>query len=529
MKALMVSPNLPQGFWSFDRSNRLLGTKALSASLGIITVAAMLPHNWEIRYVDRVFQEIDGDRWDWAEIVMISGNIIHGRDMLNLVAEAKRRGKPVVVGGPYPTSVPRDLIEAGADFLVRGEAESSLGPFLDALANGAKTGVFEEPAKPDMNLSPVPRFDLLDLNSYITMQVQTSRGCPFECEFCDVINRYGRKPRYKTPKQVITELETLYRLGWRGVVMISDDNFIGSKTHARAVLAELIPWMEGHGHPFGFVTQTSINLGQDLELIDLMTAANFGSVFIGIETPDVAVLGASRKFQNLRHPMVDSIRAINKNGLNVWGSFILGMDGEQKGAGDRVREFVEQTHIPLVMLNLLQASPNTALWHRLERENRLTTNRIDDMIATGEVNYIPTRPIEEILKEYVDVADRLYDPTAYLERAYRYCLEMRPTRRAMALKAGRKLPRESSAGKLPLRLAIRNFRALMKLIWSQGIAAPYRAQFWRQLVGIYRNNPSRIVSYLNALGEGENLFLLRELVRERFGTGDSTPTHRLQR
>ena len=202
------------------------------------------------------------------------------------------------------------------------------------------------------------------------MTIQTSRGCPFDCEFCDVVNLFGRKPRYKTPKQVIAELETLYRLGARGCVFICDDNFIGSKKHARALLQELTPWLRSRGEPFSFLTQASVNLGQDPEMIDLMTEANLREVFIGIESPDEKVLETSRKYHNIKNPLVESLNNLKKNGMEVMGSFIIGLDGETKGAGERICAFIEQTDIPVAMLGVLQAAPHTSLWHRLEREGQ---------------------------------------------------------------------------------------------------------------------------------------------------------------
>jgi len=216
--------------------------KTLLQPLGLITVAALFPQEWDLRLVDLNVRPLTEADWDWAEMVMVSAMLCQKDGMLALIKEAKERGKPVVVGGPYPTSVPDDALTAGCDFLIKGEGETAIPLFLAALAEGQTTGVFESAEKPDMSDSPVPRFDLLDLTAYTSMSVQTSRGCPFECEFCDVIALYGRKPRYKRPRQVIAELEAIYKLGWRGEMFVADDNFIGNKEHARAILNELIPW-----------------------------------------------------------------------------------------------------------------------------------------------------------------------------------------------------------------------------------------------------------------------------------------------
>lgn len=285
MRVLLVCPEFPLSFWSFPKSCQLKGNKAINPPLGLLTVAALLPLEWELCLVDLNTRSLTEEDWQWADLTILSAMYIQRKGLLALVREAKHRGKTVIAGGPYPTSLPEAALEVGCDFVVRGEGENTIPLLLEAMRDG-KSGVIENSKKPDMITSPIPRFDLLRLKDYDTLTVQTSRGCPFECEFCDVVNLFGRKPRYKSPKQVIAELEILYQLGASGPILICDDNFIGSKKHARALLQELTPWMKSRGEPFGFMTQASVNLGQDLEMIDLMTAANFNKVFIGIESAD---------------------------------------------------------------------------------------------------------------------------------------------------------------------------------------------------------------------------------------------------
>ncbi len=367
MRALLICPEFPLSFWSFRDATRLQGIKTSKPPLGLLTVAALLPWEWELRLTDLNTRRLTEQDWQWADLIMLSAMFIQGEGLLALTQEAKHRGKTVVAGGPYPTSLPEAALAAGCDFVVRGEGENTIPLFLAAMRDG-KTGVIENSEKPDLTVSPIPRFDLLRLNDYQGSTIQTSRGCPFDCEFCDVVNLFGRIPRYKTPKQVIAELETLYRLGASGDVFICDDNFIGDKKHARAILQELTPWQKSRGGPFTFLTQVSVNLGQDLALVDLMTATNLGRVFIGIESPDEKVLETSRKYHNIKNPLVESVNNLKKNGMTVMGSFILGLDGETPGAGKRICSFIEQTDIPINMLGLLQAPPHTRLWQRLERE-----------------------------------------------------------------------------------------------------------------------------------------------------------------
>jgi radical SAM superfamily enzyme YgiQ (UPF0313 family) len=511
MRALLVFPEFPGSFWTQKQSCELSGRKALMAPLGPLTVAALLPQNWEFRLVDLNTRQLHADDWDWAEMVMLSGMIVQRNDMLSLIREAKQRHKPVVAGGPFATSVSQEILEAGADFLVLGEGENTLPLLLAALDQGETHGVFQSDSRPEMTASPIPRFDLLNLEDYIIVGIQTSRGCPFNCEFCDIINLNGRKPRYKSAHQVLAELETLYDLGWRREVFFCDDNFIGSQTHAQAILEKLIPWMQSHGEPFSFWTQASADLGHNLPLIDLLTAANFSDVFIGVESPDEEVLAGNHKYQNLKNPLDEALTNINANGLTVVPSFIMGFDQETKGAGDRICAFVEQNNLSIVMLNLLQALPNTALWNRLQCENRLKGTGVSTDMVEASFNFRPTRPASEILAEYIRTVDCLYEPTKYLARTYRHILTMRPTRAATARKSLRQVNGKQNS-RQSLWAQRKDLAPLLKLVWRQGIAADYRGQFWRQLLGVYRQNPSRLQKYLIQCGRGENLFQIRAAV-----------------
>jgi radical SAM superfamily enzyme YgiQ (UPF0313 family) len=515
MRALLVCPEFPLSFWSFQKSCRLRGNKTVNPPLGLITVAALLPAEWELRLVDLNTGSLTEQDWQWADLLLISAMYIQRAGLLTLVREAKLRGKTVVAGGPHPTSLPEAVLEAGCDFVVRGEGETTIPLLLEAIRKG-KTGIIENSAKPDLTTSPIPRFDLLRLNDYATVTIQTSRGCPFDCEFCDVVNLFGRTPRYKTPQQVIAELETLYRLGARGSVFICDDNFIGSKKHARAFLQELTPWLRSRGEPFSFLTQASVNLGQDPEMIDLMTAANLREVFIGIESPDEKVLQTSHKYHNIKNPLVESLHNIKRNGLAVIGSFIIGLDGETKGAGERICAFIEQTDIPMAMLGVLQAAPHTRLWHRLEKEGRLRRDVGDDAGTFSAMNLEPDRPEADIMQEYVEAWDYLYEPSRYLARAYRYHLAMRPVRRAQAVAAGATLPKDRVPDQgMTLRRILVEIKAFFKILWWQGVRPSYRRQFWTQMIGMLRQNPTRFVEYIVTCAMGEDLFNMREVVREK--------------
>jgi radical SAM superfamily enzyme YgiQ (UPF0313 family) len=446
---------------------------------------------------------------------MVSGMIVQKEGLLAVIREAKRRKKLVVAGGPYPTSLPDEVLSAGCSLLVKGEGENTIPLLLKALEEGKVNGVIESHDKPDMLASPIPRFDLLTTEDYLALGIQTSRGCPFDCEFCDIINLYGRKPRYKDPDQVIAELDFLYRLGWRKAVFICDDNFIGSKAHATAILHKLIPWMKSHGEPFCFWTQVSVNLGQDLELINLMTAANFSTVFVGVESPDEEILALNSKFQNIRNPLVESVSNITRNGLTVVGSFVIGFDGEEPGAGERICSFVELTGIPMPMLNTLYALPNTRLWNRLEKESRLLEELTWAQVEGGGLNYVPTRPELEIRAEFATAWEYLYEPSRFLARTYRYFLTMRPTRRTLGQENDAGGPATKSKDKPNLRAYFKDIIYFFRLSWRHGIQSRYRFQYWKQLILMWYSNPSRLVKYLSVCALGENMIGLTEMVRSK--------------
>jgi radical SAM superfamily enzyme YgiQ (UPF0313 family) len=464
----------------------------------MITVAAILPQTWEFRLVDRnVRFETEAD-WAWADLVIISGMIVQKPDLLHLIREAKRRGKLVAAGGPYLTSVPEAAQEAGVDFLVLDEGEITLPLLVEALERGETSGIFRSNGeKPDVTTTPIPRYDLLEMGAYSDMSVQFSRGCPFQCEFCDIIVLYGRKPRTKTPAQLLAELQTLYDLGWRRSVFLVDDNFIGNKRNVKLLLRELGPWMAAHGYPFRLATEASVDLGQDQELLDLMIDANFGAVFLGIETPDTDSLALTQKFQNTRNSLMESVETINRSGLSVMAGFILGFDGEKAGAGDRIIEFVEATAIPKAMFGMLQALPNTALWKRLQKEGRLLEEKQETQGHQMDLmNFVPTRPLEELAREYVSCFWELYEPSRYLSRVYRHFMTMKP-----------------APHKVPFRmLELVEMRAVLTICWRQGIKRNTRFQFWRQLFSIIRHNPNVFVPYLSNCALIEHFLQYRQIV-----------------
>ncbi len=529
MRALLINPSMPPSFWTFAETCRLHGNRTLLPPLGLITWAALLPEDWEFRLADLSTRSMTEEDWEWSDLVMITGMIVQKESLLALIREAKIRGKTVVVGGPYATSVPGEVLDAGTDFLIRGEAENTASKFLSALHAGQTSGVFEAEKKPAMETSPVPRFDLLAPENYAAMALQTSRGCPFDCEFCDIVNLYGRLPRYKSPDQIIRELEIIFRLGWRRDVFICDDNFIGNRKHATKILDELTPWMKSHGEPFSFWAQTSLNLGADPEMIDRLTEANFSYVFIGIESPDTETLILNRKFQNVRNSPAEAIRTIRQRGLTPLSSFVIGFDNEKKGTGEGIVSFVQDNDIPMAMLNTLQVLPNTSLWDRLKKEGRLLEERTGGNTTGGRLNYVPSRPEAEIMQEYLEACQKLYEPSAYLQRTYRHYMDMRPTRRALGIEEPEAACASTSGVKgQSFRATLNDLRALLRFIWKHGIVPRYRLQFWKQLVGVYLKNPSRMKQYLYTCLMGENVFGIPEDLRKAMSDSIRMPDRSIQ-
>ncbi|MBD1877744.1 B12-binding domain-containing radical SAM protein [Coleofasciculus sp. FACHB-T130] len=498
MKVLLVYPLFPKTFWSYEKILELVNRKVLLPPLGLVTVAAILPQEWEFKLVDRNIRTVTEQEWEWADVVILSAMIVQKEDLLDQIKEAKRRGKLVACGGPYPTSVPEEAQKAGVDYLILDEGEITLPMFVEAVQRGEKQGIFRSNGeKPDVTTTPVPRFDLLEFDAYDSMSVQFSRGCPFQCEFCDIIVLYGRKPRTKTPEQLLAELEYLYQLGWRRSVFMVDDNFIGNKRNVKLFLKELKTWQAEHQYPFRFNTEASIDLAQDQELMDLMVECYFDAVFLGIETPDEESLSLTKKFQNTRSSLGEAVEEITRTGLRPMAGFIIGFDGEKAGAGDRIVRFAEQTAIPTTTFAMLQALPNTALWHRLDKEGRLR-GKDGNINQTTLMNFVPTRPLQDIAREYVEAFWTLYDAEKFLDRTYRCFLMLG----APKCKAPAKLPN------------LVDLRALLIVMWRQGVKRTTRWKFWHHLLSILKRNPGVFEHYIAVCAHNEHFLEYRQIVRD---------------
>ena len=490
-RALLIYPRfVSETFWNFAEACALMGARYPAAPLGLITVAAMLPSHWEVRLVDRNTEDLTEADIVWADIVMTGGMLPQQADTLALIELCHRGDRPVVIGGPDATSSPH--IYKQADFRVLGEAEGVLADFIAAWDAGERAGTFTAPKfQVDVTRSPMPRFDLLKFEHYLYVGVQYSRGCPFTCEFCDIIELYGRVPRTKTTLQILAELDRLYALGYRGHVDFVDDNLIGNKKALKQFLPRLKEWQEKHHYPFELSTEASVNLADDDVLLHMMRDANFFALFVGIESPDPETLAAMRKKQNTRRNLVDSIHKIYGAGMCVTAGFIVGFDSERIEVGESLAHFIELSAIPVAMVGLLYALPNTQLTRRLAKEGRLHANHDvaattgGDQCTTG-LNFDTLRPLRDVLGDYRRVLDTIYQPAAYAARLQRLASL---------------LDRSASHRSVPIG-DLRGSVGAMELVHRIVSALPEtREPFWRVFTTCARENPNatRIIVGLMAL------------------------------
>ncbi len=481
-RALMIHPRFnPGSFWNYSRTCELVGAKYPAPPLGLITVAAMLPAHWDVRLVDRNATELTDADIAWADLVMTGGMLPQQFDTLEVMAWAQRLGKPVVVGGPDPTSSPHAY--ESADFRVLGEAEGILPHFIAAWDAGERRGTFTaEKFKADVSTSPTPRFDLLKISDYTNLSVQFSRGCPFTCEFCDIIELYGRVPRTKETGQVLAELDALLALGHRGHVDFVDDNLVGNKKALKAFLPDLIAWQQRNGYPFEFSTEASINLADDAELLESLRQANFFLIFVGIESPDPETLRLMQKKQNTRRSIPDSIHRMQAAGIMVIGGFIVGFDNEKAGVADGIVQVIEDAAIPVAMAGLLYALPNTQLSRRLEREGRLhpghdvvnSKGLLGDQCTSG-LNFDTLRPRRDVLADYRAVVQRTYAPHAFFGRLRQ---------------AGLNLVMKPPSGRIAWRDLPRDLLRFARIALTFQREGPeVRREFWKTVGVLARKNP----------------------------------------
>ena len=420
--ALLVYPEHPPTYWGGNFALEIVGIKAAFPPLGLLTIAAMFPPEYDLRVVDMNATSLEESDLEWADMVFTSTMITQRVSLQAVIERCNQAGVPVVAGGPHPTTF-HDEIE-GVDHFVLDEAEEIFPEFLRDLEGGKAKAIYREPRKPDVTQTPVPRFDLIDMKNYDIMGVQFSRGCPFDCEFCYITKLYGRVPRTKTPDQMVNEFELLYRLGWRGQVFLVDDNFIGNKRDAMNLLPVLADWQRAHRYPFTLTTEASVNLARMDELMDAMVEAGFDTVFLGIETPNPKALLKTKKPQNIskreENYLFNAVRKIQQKGMQVQGGFILGLDDDDEGVFDAQIEFIQKVGIPVAPIYMLTAVKGTDMYNRLKSENRILEVSIGGNAMT--LNFKPEMDPKILIEGYRRVTATLYDPT--LENYFKRCLTL---------------------------------------------------------------------------------------------------------
>ena len=481
MKILLVNPEFPDTYWSFRHALPFEGKRCAFPPLGLLTVSALLPPSWERRLVDLNVQSLKSADIEWADMVFATAMLVQKDSLREVVQRCKARGKRVVLGGPYVTTTIEELPEADHIFL--GEAETTLPQFVEDLARGEAKRTYQASERPPLSATPLPDFRLANMKRYSAMSVQYSRGCPFSCEFCDIIEIYGRIPRTKSNQQILAEFDALRDLGWSGTVFIVDDNFIGNKKNVRQLLPEVAKWQKANNYPFSLITESSVNLADDEPLLDNMRDAGFRRVFLGIETPVEESLKEAQKSQN-RGNLLDSVKTIQSYGMEVMAGFIVGFDNDPEDIFERQIDFIRKSAIPLAMVGLLNALPETQLWKRLEREGRLLGEASgNNTVCT--FNFKTRMDPALLIQGYQTIMRTIYSPREYYQRA---------------LDSMRRTAQECSE---PQHYnLISGFASLTRVMVRLGVLDRERKEFWRFLTQTLVRHRERFAESLRLAAMG---------------------------
>ena len=471
MRILLVYPQYPDTFWSFKHALKFVSKKAAFPPLGLLTVAAMLPGEWEKKLVDMNVTRLTDEDIRRADYVFISAMVVQRDSVLEVIGRCKRLGTRIVAGGPLFTTGYEEF--DGVDHFVLGEAEVTLPLFLEGLEKGCAQPIYSSDTRPDISKTPIPLWSLINMKNYSSMSMQYSRGCPFDCEFCDIVMLNGHTPRTKDKEQLLAELDALYRRGWRGGVFIVDDNFIGNRKKLKLeILPAIIEWRKGKKYPFPLFTESSINLADDEELMKLMVAAGFNTVFIGIETPNEESLVECAKSQNQNRDLVASIKKIQNYGLEVQGGFIVGFDSDPLSIFKSQISFIQKSGIVTAMVGLLSAPPGTRLFQRLKKENRLTKDFTGNNTDCS-LNFIPKMNHDTLINGYKHILNTIYSPRQYYERVKTFLREYKPRRGTAS------------------RLQSHHIRAFIKSLWFLGIREKGRRYYWRLFFSTLLKQPRK--------------------------------------
>ena len=423
MKILLVYPKYPETFWSFKYSLKFIGKKSTFPPLGLLTVAAMLQNDWEKKLVDMNVEDLKDSDIEWADYIFISAMIVQKESVFEVIKRCKNFNKKIVAGGPLFVNSHCDFKEV--DHFIIGEAETVLPLFLRDLEGGKPERIYSTSQNPELNLTPLPLWELINTRKYALMNIQYSRGCPFDCDFCDITAMLGRVPRTKGKEQILRELDAIYNLGWRGGVFFVDDNFIGNKDKLKKeILPAIIKWRDEKKYPFVFSTEASLNLSDDQELMNLMVNAGFGAVFLGIETPDDDSLAECNKLQNKNRDLVSCVKKIQRSGMEVQGGFIVGFDNDKPSIFEKQIQFIQKSGITTAMVGILTAMQGTRLYQRLKKEKRLLEESSGNN-TDCRVNFVPKMGRQELVDGYKKVVFTIYSPECYCQRAINFLKDYR--------------------------------------------------------------------------------------------------------
>ena len=470
MKILLVYPQYPDTFWSFSHALKFISKKSAYPPLGLLTVAAMLPGEWEKKLVDMNVTSLNDEDLKWADYVFISAMVVQRTSVKEVISRCKKFNTKTVAGGPLFTTGYEEF--EGVDHFVLDEAEITLPLFLQDMEKGNVQHIYTSKERPDITQTPIPLWSLINMEKYASMNIQYSRGCPYNCEFCDIIILNGHKPRTKSKEQVLAELDALRNRNWQGSVFIVDDNFIGNKKKLKLeILPAIIEWTRMRKHSFPLFTEVSINLADDEELMQLMAEAGFGRVFVGIETPNEESLAECNKFANKNRDLVASVKKIQNYGLEVQGGFIVGFDSDPLSIFRSQINFIQKSGIVTAMVGLLNAPRGTRLYHRLEKENRLLKDMSGDNMDFS-INFVPKMNYETLIDGYKHILNTIYAPKQFYERIRIFLKEFNS--------------QKSQRGRQFRSYHIRGF---VKSMWSLGIKENGRRYYWRFFVSTLFKHP----------------------------------------